>query len=186
MIRSQLAKAASPIDNRAIFYSLLDAIKIISILALVLGVIYLFVIQCFPIGMPRIMIGLGTAGLIVVVIFTILTSPDIFRILSAFKYVFVIVLALITFMLLLNVVKHPIELRLCSILLKYASMVVSESCTILIYVFFALVAVAAVFALAIFQIFCFWSGGDLIKDSFSTYYQSQSVFAKVMSGFVIF
>lgn len=108
VIRAQLARAASPIDNRTRFYSLLDSLKIISILALVLGVVYLFVIQCFPIGMPRIMIGLGTAGLIVVVIFTILTSPDIFRILSAFKYVFVVVLSLITFMLLFNVIKHPI------------------------------------------------------------------------------
>ena len=65
-------------------------------------------------------------------------------------------------------------------------MVVTNSCTILIYVLFALIAVVAVLALGIFQILCFWSGGDLIKDSFSTFYQSQSIFAKIMSGIVVF
>jgi hypothetical protein len=48
------------------------------------------------------------------------------------------------------------------------------------------VAVAAVFALAIFQLFCFYSGGDIIKDSFSTFYSSQGTLAKIMTIFICF
>ena len=75
--------------------------------------------------MPRIMIGLGIVGLILIVIFTLLSSSDLVRIVSGFKYVFIVVLALLIFMMLYTLFRSQIELRVCSILLKYASMVVS-------------------------------------------------------------
>ena len=186
IIRNQLSKVAGPIDNRIKYYSILDAMKIVVIVAFVLGIFFFFAIQCFPIRMPRVMIGLGLVGLVLIVIFTLLASTDIFRIPPVLKYVFVGILLILACMLLYTLLTKPLEIRLCTILLKYATMVVMQNCTIVMYILLFTIATVGAFALAIFQIFSFWSGGDLIRDELSAFYRAQSKFAIVMSLVVLF
>jgi hypothetical protein len=106
ILRSKLSIQGG--GNAGKYRAILNGLKISAIFAIILGAIFFIVIQCFPLLIPRTVIGLGALGLLILSLLILFTRVDLFRVISGFKIFVIVILILIAIMLLYTVFTQPL------------------------------------------------------------------------------
>lgn len=90
------------------YRAVINGLKISAIFALAAGAIIFFIVQCFPLLIARSVILGGVVGLLALTLLCLFLRVDLFKVTSAFKIIFMVVLVLIALMLLYTAITKPL------------------------------------------------------------------------------
>jgi hypothetical protein len=177
----------SQLFNRQGFLNSWDSIKFSALLGVILGLVYLLLVQLAPRIINWVgVIGGGVAAIVLAIVLLTYRSTY-FDGMRTGRVIFSIILFLVGLYLLISACLKQRQIRLNGVFLDYASRMTSINWPVFFYIPFFLLLVFALVVLTIFELFSFWSLKAPTFDTDNLFWQAQggllSIFLSLLLAF---